>query len=79
MVVRPEKFSLAAAADAPGALPGVVSSVVYVGDCTRYLVDVEGGVRLIVKVQNRRTTARVRTGERVGLRLDPTDARLLEA
>ncbi|MEO9188654.1 MAG: ABC transporter ATP-binding protein [Acetobacteraceae bacterium] len=79
MVVRPEKLSLAPFADAPGTLAGVVSSVVYVGDCTRYLVEVAGGVRLIVKVQNRRTTERVRAGERVGLRLDPADARLLGA
>ena len=78
MVVRPEKLAFAPAADAPGALSGVVSSLVYVGDCTRYLVDVEGGVRLIVKVQNRRTVTRVRAGERVGVRLDPADARLLK-
>jgi len=79
MVVRPEKLSLVPSTDTPGALAGVVSSLVYVGDCTRYLVEVEGGVRLIVKVQNRGTTERVRAGERVGLRLDPADARLLGA
>ena len=54
------------AADTPGALPGVVSGLVYVGDFTRYLVDVEGGVRLIVKVQNRRTTATRAHGGRAG-------------
>jgi spermidine/putrescine ABC transporter ATP-binding subunit len=79
MVVRPEKLSLASFADTPGTLPGVVSSLVYVGDCTRYLIDVEGAVRLVVKVQNRRTSEHARQGERVGLRLDPADVRLLGA
>ncbi|MBV9785896.1 MAG: ABC transporter ATP-binding protein [Acidisphaera sp.] len=77
MVVRPEKFSLAPPGT-PG-IPGVVAGLVYVGDFTRYLVDVEGGLRLIVKVQNRRTADRARDGERVALRLDPADARLLNA
>lgn len=77
MVVRPEKLSLAPLAEAPGALPGVVSGMVYVGDRTRYIVEMAGGVRLIVKVQNRNTTGRLSAGERVGLHLDPADAHLL--
>lgn len=77
MMVRPEKLSFAASPESPGALVGEVAGRIYVGDCTRYLVEVAGGLRLIVKVQNRRTTDLAQPGERVGLRLDPADARLL--
>jgi putative spermidine/putrescine transport system ATP-binding protein len=76
MVVRPEKLSFARP-ESPGALVGSVAGRVYVGDCTRYLIEVVGGLRLIVKVQNRRMTNRAQQGERVGLQLDPADARLL--
>ncbi len=77
MVVRPEKFSFAPSPESPGAIAGVVVGRVYVGDCTRYLIEVAGGLRLIVKVQNRRMTEHAQQDERVGLRLDPDDARLL--
>jgi len=77
MMVRPEKLSFAASTDSPGALAGEVAGRIYVGDCTRYLVEVAGGLRLVVKVQNRRMTDLAQPGERVGLRLDPADARLL--
>jgi len=77
MVVRPEKFSFAASQESPGALPGVVAGRVYVGDCTRYLIEVAGGLRLIVKVQNRQVTSHAPQGEQVGLLLDPADVRLL--
>jgi spermidine/putrescine ABC transporter ATP-binding subunit len=77
MMVRPEKFSFAASPESPGALVGRVTGRIYVGDCTRYLIEVAGGLRLIVKVQNRRMTELAQEGERVGLRLDAADARLL--
>lgn len=77
MVVRPEKLLVAPSADAPGTLAGVISSIVYVGDRTRYIIEMQGGVRLIVKVQNRAATDRLAVGERVGLHLDPADAHVL--
>jgi putative spermidine/putrescine transport system ATP-binding protein len=77
MMVRPEKFSFAASPEQPDALIGKVAGRIYVGDCTRYLVEVAGGLRLIVKVQNRRTTDLAQQGELVGLLLDSADARLL--
>jgi spermidine/putrescine transport system ATP-binding protein len=78
MVVRPEKLTLTQA-DAPGAIAGSIVGLVYVGDFTRYLVEIAGGQRLIVKAQNRRSGERMREGEAVGLLLDPADARLLTA
>jgi putative spermidine/putrescine transport system ATP-binding protein len=77
MMVRPEKFSFAASLEQPDALIGKVAGRIYVGDCTRYLVEGGGGLRLIVKVQNRRTTDLAQQGELVGLLLDSADARLL--
>jgi len=77
MMVRPEKLSFAASVESPGVLVGEVIGRIYVGDCTRYLIEVAGGLRLVVKVQNRRMTDLAQPGERVGLRLDPADARLL--
>ena len=77
MVVRPEKFTLTETRDAPGAIPGTIIGLVYVGDFTRYLVEIAGGQRLIVKAQNRRAGEIVREGQQVALLLDPADARLL--
>ena len=76
IMVRPEKLSFAAVDDAP-MLAGTIAGRIYVGDCTRYLIEVAGGLRLVVKVQNRRTTDLAQPGERVALRLDPDDVRLL--
>ena len=75
MVVRPEKFAIRGENDA--SIAGTVVGLVYVGDFTRYLVEIAGGQRVTVKAQNRRSDERVREGQRVGLRLDPADARLL--
>jgi putative spermidine/putrescine transport system ATP-binding protein len=75
MVVRPEKLALTS----PDAhtIVGTVVGFVYVGDFTRYLVEIEGGHRITVKVQNRRAWDRAQEGQQVGLRLDPADASLL--
>jgi spermidine/putrescine ABC transporter ATP-binding subunit len=78
MVVRPEKFTLAQTPDT-AAIMGTIIGLVYVGDFTRYLVEIAGGQRLIVKAQNRRSGERVREGQPVGLLLDPADARLLSS
>ena len=75
MVVRPEKFALRG--ESAGMIAATVVGLVYVGDFTRYLVEIAGGQRLIVKAQNRRSDERMREGQQVGLQLDPADARLL--
>ena len=78
VMVRPESFSFVPLSTEPRAIPGKVVGLVYVGEFTRYLVEVEGGLRLTVKTQNRRITDGVREGERVALHLDPPEARLLK-
>jgi putative spermidine/putrescine transport system ATP-binding protein len=59
--VRPEKVHLASVNDQPDAdmvaIDGVVRDVVYLGLFTRYLVEVEAGVDLVVVEQNLKTTS----------------------
>jgi putative spermidine/putrescine transport system ATP-binding protein len=75
MVVRPEKLALTS--PSADTIAGTVVGLVYVGDFTRYLVEIAGGHRLTVKAQNRRAWDRAQEGQQVGLRFDPADARLL--
>ncbi len=77
LVVRPEKLALCSPADAPAGFAGTVRGLVYVGDCTRYRVEVAGGLLLTVQTPNRRDGRRAALGETVGIALDPADARLL--
>jgi putative spermidine/putrescine transport system ATP-binding protein len=77
IVVRPEKLSLSPSVDVPGGLRGIVENLVYGGDCTRYLVNIEGGVQLVVKAQNRRNAQQAELGQSVELYVDPADVRLL--
>ncbi|GIM88601.1 ABC transporter ATP-binding protein [Paractinoplanes toevensis] len=48
--IRPEKISLAEAGN-----PGTVAEVIYAGPVTRYVVDLDAGVRVTVVEQNQRT------------------------
>ncbi len=52
-LVRPEKIRLLAEGeDAPGAVPGVIREVAYLGSTTRYLVETQAGEQLVVLKQN---------------------------
>ncbi len=59
--IRPEKIHLDAANREPGndmlCIDGVVRDVIYLGLFTRYLVEIEGGVDLVVVEQNLKTTS----------------------
>ncbi|NJC96079.1 MAG: polyamine ABC transporter ATP-binding protein [Anaerolineales bacterium] len=59
--VRPEKIHLGLPTDTPGkdmlSIGGVVRDVVYLGLFTRYLVEAEGGIDLVVVEQNLKTTS----------------------
>ncbi len=77
LVLRPEKLSLVGQGQGE-CIVGRVKEQVYVGDFTRYRVEVQGGLTLAVKVQNGRNAPRAREGEAVGISLDPRDIRILE-
>lgn len=59
--IRPEKIHLGSVTDSPAkdmvSVDGVVRDVVYLGLYTRYLVEIEGGVDLVVIEQNLKTTS----------------------
>jgi putative spermidine/putrescine transport system ATP-binding protein len=59
--IRPEKISLAEPGRAQGAgvrsAPGVVREVVYVGDVTRFVVDLDAGGQLVALQQNLDTSS----------------------
>lgn len=59
--IRPEKIRLTSVSNqsAPGivSIDGVVRDVVYLGLFTRYLVEIEGGVDIVVIEQNLKTTS----------------------
>ena len=79
LVLRPEKLSLGPDGRADRGIPGRVTELVYVGDFTRYRVEIEAGLRLTVKVQNHRSASRARPGDHVRVVVDPADARILLA
>jgi putative spermidine/putrescine transport system ATP-binding protein len=59
--IRPEKIHLGSGNEMPQrdmiSVDGVVRDVVYLGLFTRYLVEIEGGVDLVVIEQNLKTTS----------------------
>ncbi|MCK6540186.1 MAG: ABC transporter ATP-binding protein [Anaerolineales bacterium] len=59
--VRPEKIHLGSAQDTPSpdmiVVDGVIRDVIYLGLYTRYLVEIEGGIDLVVVEQNLKTSS----------------------
>ena len=78
LVVRPEKLALTRQSPDDYSFRGQVRGRVYVGDFTRYRVEVGEQLVLTVKIQNNRSAAIAREGEAVELFLDPADARILQ-
>jgi putative spermidine/putrescine transport system ATP-binding protein len=74
VMVRPELIDITAE-DQPGAVRGVLRDTVYLGETTRYIVDV-GEKSIIVKKQNK-TTLPFTAGQSVHLIWDPKDAVVL--
>ncbi|KAB2847372.1 MAG: ABC transporter ATP-binding protein, partial [Hyphomicrobiaceae bacterium] len=76
LVLRPEKIRIDAAASS-GGLPATVSDVVYVGDVTRLVLTLEGGVTLSAKLPNRSDIYRPLLGASVGVAWSPAEALIL--
>ncbi len=80
LAVRPEKMTITATIQAAGAgLSGRVEQVIYIGADTRYLVTLQDGSPVAVRVQNcgGQALAEFSQGERVKVSWAPEDARLL--
>ena len=78
LVMRPEKLALSRQNPAEQSIRGQVRERVYVGDFTRYRVDVGKDLVLTVKTQNNRSAVVAEEGEAIELFLDPADARILQ-
>ncbi|MEU1227913.1 ABC transporter ATP-binding protein [Streptomyces sp. NPDC005828] len=80
--IRPEKIRILADHKAPGdpghaTAAGTVAEVVYLGDSTRFLVDLDGGGRLTALQQNLETSSAdlaAFRGARIGLQWHPSHA-----
>ena len=78
LVARPEKLALTRRTPDEQNIRGEVRERVYVGDFTRYRVEVAKELVLTVKTQNNRSAVIAEEGEAVELFLDPADARILQ-
>ncbi len=78
LAVRPEKITLEAS-PTEGSIPVLIRNVVYVGNDTRYEVEVAPGIRLFVREQNirRADIQRFRPGERAWIHWPAESARIL--
>ncbi|MFE0641997.1 ABC transporter ATP-binding protein [Streptomyces sp. NPDC058877] len=80
--IRPEKIRILTDHDAPGtpghaSATGTVAEVIYLGDSTRFLVDLDGGGRLTALQQNLETSSADLAsfrGARIGLQWHPSHA-----
>ncbi|MFM2391126.1 MAG: hypothetical protein RLZZ437_2681, partial [Pseudomonadota bacterium] len=72
--IRPERLSIAVAG---GGLDGVVERVVYLGTDLQVHVTLDGGVPMVVRMQNAQRVAVPAAGDRVGLVPEAGAARLL--
>jgi spermidine/putrescine transport system ATP-binding protein len=80
LVVRPEKLSLAPLnGRTPDGLHGTVTEVVYIGTDTRYVVCLPNGQSVVARIQNvgGHRPGGFSTGDRVQIRWDTADARVL--
>ena len=73
--LRPEKIALTDGAD--GNLAGTISEIVYLGTDSQVTVRLDGGTKLVARVQNARRHPGLGPGERVTLRIEPGAARVL--
>ena len=78
LVIRPEKLSLVRRTADEQSIRGEVRERVYVGDFTRYRVEVAKELVMTAKVQNNRSAVIAEAEESVELFFNPEDARILQ-
>ncbi|MFI4986994.1 MAG: ABC transporter ATP-binding protein [Alphaproteobacteria bacterium] len=77
LVVRPEKLSLMPEGGGALGLAGRVKELIYVGDFTRYRVELDGGLRVTLKVPNSSNAFRAVEGQAVRVQSAPDDLYVL--
>lgn len=78
--IRPERLSLTAASAQASGLTGTIGQVIYMGTDTQYVVQLDLGYELSVRVQNMASpTPPLQSGQRVQVSLDEQAVRLLVA
>jgi putative spermidine/putrescine transport system ATP-binding protein len=75
LLLRPEKIRLLPPGQ--GWLDGMIADAIYLGDSTRYQVDLGNGLGLFVRGHNRADLPGFRPGDRVSVGWDPADAIVL--
>ncbi|MEA2529624.1 MAG: putative spermidine/putrescine transport system ATP-binding protein [Thermomicrobiales bacterium] len=77
LLVRPEKIRLRSANGNVAGILGAVTDTIYLGDSTRYRVEIPGGHAVLVRSYNRADLPTYRPGDRVGVEWDAADAMVL--
>ena len=77
IVLRPEKVRVAPSGQSAGGLSASVSDVVYVGDLTRLVLSLGGGVKIAAKLPNRSDIYRPALGAVVDVAWAPGEALIL--
>jgi putative spermidine/putrescine transport system ATP-binding protein len=75
LLLRPEKIRLLPPGQ--GWLDGMIADAIYLGDSTRYQLDLGNGLGLFVRGHNRADLPGFRPGDRVSVGWDPADAIVL--
>jgi len=79
LLLRPEKLSVTSADPVHAGLPARVEDLVYVGDMTRIVLRLAGGVVLTAKLPNRRDLFCPQLGDQVRVSWSPEEAPILAA
>jgi putative spermidine/putrescine transport system ATP-binding protein len=79
LLLRPEKLSVTSADPVHAGLPARVEDLVYVGDVTRLVLRLAGGLVLTAKLPNRRDLFRPQLGDQVRVSWSPEEAPILAA
>jgi len=75
--IRPEKITFVEEGKLGNVYEGSVEDVIYIGETTKYFINLSGEERLSVKEQNRPNSRKFKKGDQVRISWDVSDVRLL--